>query len=105
MEGLKMLHRSFHRPTVLPRQPTPLPPYRPNCRRANCFEHLQPLESRILLFSIPVHFALTTDSLPFLNTQTVAAINAEHLLVDTAGAFDADNHVDSCHFVGGVANI
>lgn len=66
---------------------------------------VETLEPRLMLFAVPIHIELTTDALPFLNAQTVAAISAEHVLVDTAGAFDPDNHMDSCHFVGGVENI
>lgn len=79
-----------------------------NCnKRASFGMHrwIEGLEARVMLFSVPIHVDLTTDALPFLNTETVAAISAEHVVVDTIGALDSDNHMDNCHFIGGVANI
>lgn len=65
----------------------------------------EPLESRFLLFAVPIHIELTNEALPFLNTQTAATIAAEQAIVDTIGAFDDANHFDNSKFVESVANI
>src|SRR4051794_41855530 len=80
-----------------------VPSTRPAAGRGRC-RTVEGLEPRFLLFAVPVHVELTTDALPFLNAQTVAAISAEHALVDTAGGVGPANPIDSRPLVGGGPN-
>jgi hypothetical protein len=66
---------------------------------------VEELESRRLLFAVPIHIDINDAALPFLNTQTSLAVDAEQAIVDTVGAFDSANHFDNSRFAQAVANI
>ena len=44
-----------------------------------------------------------SDALPFIRPTVMDDINDEHSFQELAGALDADEHFDNCHFSGGAA--